>query len=65
MFTSMILTRKQPQVTEKIGAEFPFTRYFYEYKEPEKADELLAQFMEIERGLSEKVSALLGNEAIK
>ena len=50
---------------EKIGAEFPFTRYFYEYKEPEKADELLAQFMEIERGLSEKVSALLGNEAIK
>ena len=29
MFTSMILTRKQPQVTEKIGAEFPFTRYFY------------------------------------
>jgi type I restriction enzyme M protein len=46
---------------EKLGAEFPFTRYFYEYKAPEKADDLLAQFAEIERGLSEKVAALLGD----
>ncbi|GHV17263.1 hypothetical protein FACS18949_14220 [Clostridia bacterium] len=29
---------------EKLGAEFPFTRYFYEYKAPEKADELLGEF---------------------
>jgi type I restriction enzyme M protein len=45
---------------EKLGAEFPFTRYFYEYKAPERADYLLAQFTEIESGLSERVSALLG-----
>jgi len=43
---------------EKLGAEFPFTRYFYEYHEPEKADELLAQFMELEKSLSQKISAL-------
>jgi type I restriction enzyme M protein len=48
---------------ERLGAEFPFTRYFYEYKEPEKAGDLLAEFMEIERGLSDKVSALLGGGA--
>jgi hypothetical protein len=43
---------------EKIGAEFPFTRYFYEYKEPEKADVLLEQFMEMERVIGEKVKGL-------
>ena len=45
---------------EKLGAEFPFTRYFYEYKAPEKADDLLAQFIEIENELAAKVAALTG-----
>lgn len=43
---------------EKLGAEFPFTRYFYEYHEPESADTLLEQFMELEKSLSEKIAAL-------
>lgn len=43
---------------EKLGAEFPFTRYFYEYHEPEKADDLLAQFMELEKSLSAKIDGL-------
>ena len=43
---------------EKLGAEFPFTRYFYEYHEPEKADDLLAQFMELEKSLSAKIADL-------
>ena len=43
---------------ERLGAEFPFTRYFYEYREPEKADDLLAQFMDLEASLSEKIAAL-------
>ncbi len=43
---------------EKLGADFPFTRYFYEYHEPEKADELLAQFMTLEESLSAKIAAL-------
>ena len=44
---------------EKLGAEFPCTRYFYEYHEPEKADDLLAQFMELEKSLSAKIDDLL------
>jgi type I restriction enzyme M protein len=44
----------------KIGAEFPFTRYFYEYKEPEKADVLLKRFMEIEKSIAVKVKGLGG-----
>ena len=43
---------------EKIGAEFPFTRYFYEYKEPLKADVLLKRFMELEGSIASKVKGL-------
>ena len=49
---------------EKLGAEFPFTRFFYEYKEPEKADDLLAQFMELEKSLSKKIAALQESEEV-
>lgn len=47
---------------EKLGAEFPFTRFFYEYKAPEKADDLLAQFMEIEKSLADKIKSLSESE---
>ena len=43
---------------EKLGADFPFTRYFYEYHEPESADALLSEFMDLEKSLSEKIAAL-------
>jgi type I restriction enzyme M protein len=43
---------------EKIGAEFPFTRYFYEYKEPEKSDKLLERFMELEKSIATKIKEL-------
>lgn len=49
---------------EKLGAEFPFTRFFYEYVEPEKADDLLAQFMEIEKSLSDKIKSLMESEVL-
>ena len=47
---------------EKLGAEFPFTRYFYEYHEPESADVLWAQFMDLEKSLTEKIAALQKGE---
>ena len=43
---------------EKQGAEFPFTRFFYEYKAPEAADDLLAQFMQLEKSLTAKIAQL-------
>lgn len=45
---------------EKLGAEFPFTRYFYEYKAPEKADDLLVKFTEIENELQARVASMTG-----
>ncbi|HEL2217173.1 TPA: N-6 DNA methylase [Streptococcus suis] len=32
----------------KLGAEIPFTRYFYQYQAPEKAEVLLKQFYDLE-----------------
>lgn len=48
------------QNRERLGAEFPFNRYFYEYKAPESADDLLAQFVNIEKELSRKIADLTG-----
>lgn len=50
--------KESPTNKEKQGAEFPFTRFFYEYKAPESADDLLAQFMELEKTLAEKIASL-------
>jgi type I restriction enzyme M protein len=47
---------------EKTGAEFPFTRYFYEYHEPEKADALLERFMEMEKSITGKIKGLGGEK---
>ncbi|HEL1942215.1 class I SAM-dependent DNA methyltransferase [Streptococcus suis] len=35
----------------KLGAEIPFTRYFYHYQAPEKAEALLKQFYDLEAQL--------------
>lgn len=42
----------------KTGAEIPFTRYFYEYKEPEKSDKLEKDFLEIEASLNKRIKEL-------
>lgn len=43
---------------EKVGAEIPFTKYFYEYKVPEDSDELLAQFYELEKDISDRIKKM-------
>ena len=42
----------------KIGAEINFSRYFYEYKEPEKSDDLFKQFMDIKNSLMNRIKGL-------
>lgn len=44
--------------TIKIGAEIPFTRCFYEYKEPTPSEELLAKFQKLEKQVREKINGL-------
>lgn len=47
---------KKPVI--KTGAEFAFTRYFYKYKAPEKAEDLAKEFMDIETSLNNKIKIL-------
>lgn len=40
-------------ISIKTGAEFPFTRYFYEYQAPEKSEVLLKEFQGVSAELAE------------
>ena len=42
----------------KTGAEFPFTRYFYKFEEPEPSDQLLGRFFELEDELDDVLKEL-------
>lgn len=42
----------------KIGAEIPFTRYFYKYQEPTPSEDLLKKFKELESTVREKIDGL-------
>ena len=45
--------------TIRIGAEIPFTRYFYKYQQPTPSDELLAKFIELDKEVDQKIKELL------
>lgn len=47
------------QKTVKIGAEIPFTRYFYKYQQPVPSEELLARFIELDKEVDQKIKELL------
>lgn len=42
----------------KIGAEIPFTRYFYKYQEPTPSEVLLKKFKDLENTVREKIDDL-------
>ncbi|WP_406029685.1 N-6 DNA methylase [Succinivibrio sp.] len=44
----------------KVGAEIPFTRYFYKYQQPTPSSELEAKFIELEKSVSARISKLFG-----
>lgn len=50
------LGAKKPII--KVGAEIPFTRYFYKYQQPTPSEELEARFSELELSVSERVAKL-------
>lgn len=46
------------QKTIKIGAEIPFTRYFYKYIEPTPSEKLLKKFQDLEASVQENIKKL-------
>lgn len=43
----------------KIGAEIPFTRYFYKYQQPVASEELLKKFIKIDKSVSERIKRMV------
>lgn len=54
------LSAKKPVI--KVGAEIPFTRYFYKYQKPVPSEELERKFLTLEKSVSERVKKLFGEE---
>lgn len=54
------LGAKKPVI--KVGAEIPFTRYFYKYTQPKPSEELAVKFMELEMNISERIDKLFGDK---
>ena len=54
------LSAKKPVI--KTGAEIPFTRYFYKYQKPESSEALKQQFIDLEKSVQARISALFGGE---
>ena len=50
------LGAKKPVI--KIGAEIPFTRYFYKYKKPENSENLLEEIKKLEENVYAKLNNL-------
>ena len=43
---------------DKIGAEIPFTRYFYKYEAPKSSEELEKEFIDLEKSVSDRITKL-------
>ena len=54
------LSAKKPVI--KIGAEIPFTRYFYKYQQPTPSEELANKFIELEKSVSSRIASLFGGK---
>ncbi len=52
------MSKKNPVI--RVGAEIPFTRYFYQYKQPTASEELEAKFATLENSVSERIKKLFG-----
>lgn len=52
------LTKANPVI--RVGAEIPFTRYFYKYQAPTPSEELEKRFNELEISVSERIRKIFG-----
>lgn len=52
------MTKKNPVI--RVGAEIPFTKYFYQYKQPTASEELEEKFITLENSVSERIKKLFG-----
>ena len=54
------LNTKKPVI--KVGAEIPFTRYFYKYQQPASSETLAEKFRALEADVDERIRKLFGKD---
>ena len=52
------LDAKKPVI--KTGADIAFTRYFYQYQQPEASESLEKKFLELDKSVNERINKLFG-----
>ncbi len=57
-FFDEVITEKKTVI--KTGADIAFTRYFYQYQQPEASEVLEKRFVELENSVSESIKKLFG-----
>ena len=59
-FFEEVITEKKTVI--KTGADIAFTRYFYQYQQPEASDVLARKFIELDGCVSKRIDNLFGVE---
>lgn len=57
-FFEEVITEKKTVI--KTGADIAFTRYFYQYQQPEASEVLAQRFVDLERSVSARIDRLFG-----
>ena len=57
-FFEEVITEKKTVI--KTGADIAFTRYFYQYQQPEASEVLAERFIDLERSVSARIDRLFG-----
>ena len=59
-FFEEVITEKKTVI--KTGADIAFTRYFYQYQQPEASEVLAQRFVDLERSVSTRIDRLFGGK---
>ena len=57
-FFEEVITEKKTVI--KTGADIAFTRYFYQYQQPEASQNLEKKFLELDKSVNERIHKLFG-----
>ena len=57
-FFEEVITEKKTVI--KTGADIAFTRYFYQYQQPEASENLEKKFLDLDQNVSERIKILFG-----
>ena len=61
-FFDEVITEKKTVI--KTGADIAFTRYFYQYQQPEASENLEKKFLALDKSVNERIKLLFGGNKL-